>query len=162
MAKVLTIPGAKPSSDFPLPKSPRFIPGAGALQSSCVTGEMRLMLPLPPAALSPNSRTCWQAKARAVKKYREEAKIVAWMNVREAAAFGFPWQAATIEAVFYFGKKRQRDRDNLLASMKSAIDGLADGGVVSNDSAFTFLPVVLLIDKSSPRAELIIRRIDPC
>lgn len=53
-----------------------------------------------------------------------------WDSTRE------PIAEADIVCVFYFKDKRRRDRDNLLASLKAAFDGIADAGIVSDDSSF--------------------------
>ncbi len=92
-----------------------------------------MTLPLPPKVLSPNARCHWGVKSRAVKAYRWAARLIAmsqWDSTRD------PLGEADIVCVFHFKDKRRRDRDNLLASMKSAFDGIADAGVVSDDSSF--------------------------
>jgi Holliday junction resolvase RusA-like endonuclease len=38
-----------------------------------------------------------------------------------------------------------------LASCKAIFDGLADAGVVVNDAAFAYMPVLTDVDKSNPR-----------
>lgn len=86
-------------------------------------------LGLPPKACSPNARVHWAAKHRAVKKYREAARLTA-MGLRNREPLDNPVAHAT----FYFRVKRTRDADNLLASLKAAFDGLADAGLVRNDS----------------------------
>ena len=142
-----------------LGRAPRMIPELGPGQSSAVAGEIRLSLSLPPAALSPNSRACWQAKARAVKKYREEASTISWIATHDDCfSDSYPWSAASIEATFYFRTAARKDADNALASIKAAVDGLADGGIVENDRAFSFSPVKILKDKDNPRLELVIKR----
>jgi hypothetical protein len=40
------------------------------------------------------------------------------------------------------------------ATRKPSFDGLADGGLIVNDSAMTYLPVVVAIDRTNPRVEL--------
>lgn len=100
-----------------------------------------VFLPLPPKECSPNARSHWAAKARAVKKYRTVARIfssVAWG--------GYPPMAkADAQIVFYYHQRRVRDLDNLLASAKAGFDGIADAGVVVNDSVITYLPVSIEI-----------------
>ena len=49
--------------------------------------------------------------------------------------------SADVTPVFRFGDKRRRDKDNLLASLKAAFDGLTDAGVWTDDSEATYLPV---------------------
>lgn len=109
-------------------------------------------LPLPAKELSPNSRAHWARKARAVKSYRWAARVSGSAKRPER-----PWQLASVLFEFTFRDARRRDKDNLLSSMKSAIDGLADAGIVANDSQFTFLPVVIgPPKKNSPGVRIII------
>jgi Holliday junction resolvase RusA-like endonuclease len=64
------------------------------------------------------------------------------------------WESASVQATFYFRDKRRRDRDNLLASLKAYFDGLADSGLIANDSGLTHLPVKVELDKVNPRVVL--------
>jgi len=63
-----------------------------------------------------------------------------------------------VESVFFYKIKRRRDRDNCLAQLKAAFDGLADAGLVVDDSDFIHMPVRLEFDKANPRVELHITR----
>ncbi|MFN9114558.1 MAG: endodeoxyribonuclease RusA [Pseudomonadota bacterium] len=95
--------------------------------------RVRFTLPMPPKVLSPNARPHWAVKAKAAKAYRFSARM--------AATAAWPVYAPSLDeadvvCVFRFKDRRNRDRDNLLASMKAAFDGLADAGVVRNDSGF--------------------------
>lgn len=121
------------------------------MTGSLTTDEIVLVLPLPDRRLSPNARVCWQAKARAVKTYRSAAFFV-------AQQFPARWEQAECEATFYFKDKRRRDRDNLLASLKSAFDGIASAGVVNDDADIVYLPVRLEVDRDEPRVEIRLRR----
>jgi len=116
-----------------------------------------ISLPLPHKHLSPNSRCHWRAKAKAVKAYRAQAGLEV---MAETCGERWLWKEATVECRFYFKDIRRRDADNLLASMKSAFDGLADAGLVENDAAFTYLPVQQAKDKTNPRVEIAIERKD--
>lgn len=109
-----------------------------------------VVLPLPPRELSPNSRSHWRVKARHVKEYRHRARYETAFLLSKKP----PLDAVRIEARFFFRDKRRRDRDNLLASLKSAFDGIADAGLVRNDSDITHLPVVIDVDRNEPRVEL--------
>jgi len=109
---------------------------------------MTITLPLPPRELSPNWRGHWAQKAKAVKKYRQLAWAVAMSETR------CNWPTANAQATFYFRDRRRRDRDNLLASLKSAFDGLTDAGVIDDDSGLTHLPVIVEYDKANPRVEI--------
>lgn len=87
-------------------------------------------IPMTPSpALSPNCRVHWATKARAVAKLRETARIatLATIPATDRAAF------ASASAIGYRlrvswepGRRGIRDEDNLLASCKSALDGVAD------------------------------------
>jgi Holliday junction resolvase RusA-like endonuclease len=116
-----------------------------------VIAEVVVILGLPDRRLSPNARVCWQAKSRAVKAYRSEAFFI-------GQRFPTRWKAAEAEATFFFRDKRRRDRDNLLASLKAAFDGIAAAGVVEDDADLTHLPVRVEVDKANPRVEIKIRR----
>ena len=62
-------------------------------------------------------------------------------------------------ARFFFKTRRRRDRDNLLASLKAAFDGLADAGLVADDSGLIHMPVEQYIDRADPRVELVVERV---
>jgi len=114
-----------------------------------------ITLPLPPRELSPNARSHWAVKAAATRRYRQWAWAEA---VATAGGTGDRWPQATAKATFFFRQRRRRDRDNLLASLKAAFDGLADAGIISDDSGLTHLPVNIDIDRDNPRVEICIER----
>lgn len=94
-------------------------------------------LPLPYRALSPNARVHFMVKANAVKKYRRMAGLLAL-----AAAPSRPrLKEATAQATFRFARPNRRDKDNLLASLKAAFDGLVDGQLLADDAGLTHLPI---------------------
>lgn len=92
---------------------------------------MRLTLPWPPAELSPNARVHWAAKSRAAKSYRRACAMLA----RQAGVLSLPDGRLHVLIEFVPPDRRQRDRDNMLASIKSGLDGLAEALGV-NDSRF--------------------------
>jgi len=96
------------------------------------TEALSIWIGLPPRVLHPNARTHWAAKARAVKRYRLDCRLSAMASLPPDRT-GFPWPVARVKADFYFSTVRQRDEDNLLASLKAAFDGLQDAGIVAND-----------------------------
>jgi hypothetical protein len=138
--------------------------GAIAPSRDCI----RVVLPLPPKALHPNARVHWRVKYKATREYRRAAYFAAW------AALGRPqglnpigpmWESATVQIVFYAPDKRKRDADGILSSLKSALDGLAapthngiGAGIIANDSGFSFLPVIIELDRERPRVEMIVSR----
>jgi Holliday junction resolvase RusA-like endonuclease len=70
------------------------------------------------------------------------------------------WVEATARVVFYAKDARRRDRDNILASMKPAFDGLVDAGILADDEGLTHAPVRIEIDRKNPRVEITIEPID--
>lgn len=94
-------------------------------------------LPLPPIQCSPNHRSHWGAKARAVRDYREACGYLVVKQLGRRRAQG----PVTIDLDFYLAKSkmpdglcRPRDNDNAIASTKAAIDSLRDSGLITNDS----------------------------
>jgi Holliday junction resolvase RusA-like endonuclease len=116
--------------------------------------SMVIVLPLPPRELSPNARPHWAVKARAVRCYREAAYLSAL-----ASRPGRPLQAAKVTACFFFRDRRRRDRDNLLASLKPAFDGIADARVVTNDAGLIHMPVEQCVDRRDPRVEIVVEAV---
>ena len=106
-----------------------------------------LRLALPNRVLSPNVRTHWSVKARSVKQHRFAGRVKA----KQVMGRGFePWESADVKITFYHKEVRTRDKDNLLAQMKAYMDGIADAGVVANDSRFTYLPIDTEINTTHP------------
>ena len=115
---------------------------------------IEIVLPLPHKNLSPNARCHWRAKAAATKKARSDASWAALAGIADRNWNQPLWGTATVQATFYFRDKRRRDRDNMLSSCKAYFDGLADSGLIANDSGLTHLPVKVEIDKANPRVVL--------
>ena len=87
-------------------------------------------LPWPPRTLSPNTRKHWRAHAAAKKGYRTAC---AWHATCQGAK-KLPPGKLTVSLRFVPPDRRRRDLDNLIASMKSGLDGLADAlGVDDNN-----------------------------
>lgn len=78
----------------------------------------------PDKALSPNGRPKhWSIKAKAVKAARKAA----WLAVLAANGAEHPdWEEVALRWVFHPRTRNPVDRDNLVASQKSATDGIAD------------------------------------
>lgn len=82
-----------------------------------------LLLPWPSdKALSPNARVHWSVKARAKKAMRHSWALLAKSQGLKAA----DTESLELHLVFMQKDRRQRDLDNLLASCKAGLDGLAD------------------------------------
>lgn len=115
-----------------------------------------LTLPLPPRDCSPNARGHWSKKARAVKAYRERSEMEAR---RVPASLRQQWEDAEAWIVFYLPDRRRRDRDNLMASLKAAWDGLTDAGVLADDYGLIQNRPELRVDRANPRVEIEIREV---
>ncbi|HBF34960.1 TPA: endonuclease [Candidatus Sumerlaeota bacterium] len=122
--------------------------GAGGGGTSRKMNKISICLPLPPRELHPNARTHRMAKAKATKQYRSTAY---WLALSASANLKPRWKSATVKMTWYFANTRSRDKDNLLAWMKAGLDGIADAGIIANDSGFTHLPAEILFDKANPR-----------
>lgn len=81
-----------------------------------------LTLPWPPSSLSPNTRSHWRAHAKAKAQYRQACAYHARMQGAERIEA----KRLSVRLRFVPPDRRRRDLDNLIASMKSGLDGLAD------------------------------------
>lgn len=125
-----------------------------------------IILPLPHKHLSPNARPHWRAKAKATKAARWTANTETVKEILIHAIFSTDqssmrlprWKTATVLIRAYFKDARKRDKDNIQASCKAYFDGLADAGLIDNDSGLTHLPMVVAIDKKNPRLELVVTK----
>lgn len=93
-----------------------------------------VVFPWPPKELNPNARMHHMALHRAKKAYRNACWILAKKAGMSADTLGDA-KAASVHLAFYRPDKRGRDGDNLIASMKAGLDGLADALKV-NDNIF--------------------------
>lgn len=90
-----------------------------------------IVLPWPPKELNPNSRVHWAVLAKAKKAYRSLC-----FSLAKAGGLTKVKEKTNLDITFYKPDKRHRDLDNMLASMKSGLDGLADALEV-NDKHFS-------------------------
>ena len=81
-------------------------------------------LPWPPKELSPNARHHYQAAARARKAYRARCGAIARQVGVGVLVAGC--DRLEVHLAFFPPDRRPRDADNMLAAMKSGLDGLAD------------------------------------
>lgn len=123
--------------------------------------SITITLPLPHKHLSPNARVHWRAKAKATKAYREQSFLdtLSAISSQETVKHDAEWLYATSQATFYHAQTRRRDKDNLLSSLKAAMDGITDSRLIDDDVGITHLPVVCEIDRENPRVEITITKI---
>jgi hypothetical protein len=90
-------------------------------------------LPLPHQDEHPNARPHWRAKAKAKKKTRGDAHFMTTIRMDLSKSdLRFPLKKPTYKVEFYLPRKR--DEDGLIAWIKAQIDGIADAGLICNDS----------------------------
>lgn len=111
-------------------------------------------LPWPPAALSPNARKHWRALAPIKAKYRQDCRYAAL-----AARAGVVTGRHHLIAEFVPPNARHLDRDNLLARIKSGIDGMADALGI-NDREFDPVTVTLAGPSKAPCVRITLTPID--
>jgi crossover junction endodeoxyribonuclease RusA len=84
--------------------------------------------PWPNPVLSPNKRPHWAVKHKAAKKDRQQAAWITNKIAKETYALPFPAENdIPVTITFYPPDNRRRDRDNMIASLKATMDGVADG-----------------------------------
>ena len=96
---------------------------------------IQFRLPWPSARLSPNARLHWAQKAKAVKAARKEARLSVLHQVYAADRAKTAGQRLRVSLEFIPKTAARRDLDNLIASCKGALDGIADALAV-DDSRF--------------------------
>ncbi len=107
---------------------------------------MQIIIPyLPPRELSPNARCHWSVKHRASAQLKADAYFLALLQRMDAWS---PILHPVVNVTFIVAQKRTRDRDNAMASLKSAIDGLEAAGIFFNDSLVKWGSIEWEVDKS--------------
>ena len=98
---------------------------------------IELVLGWPPSELSPNKRLHWAKVANFKAKYREAC----WaLTLEQTQIYKTMVPDGNLHLVLEFvpPDRRSYDRDNLVARMKSGLDGVADALKI-NDKQFTTL-----------------------
>jgi crossover junction endodeoxyribonuclease RusA len=81
-----------------------------------------ILLPWPPPCLWSNARKDRRSISGVRKAYRED-------GAKAALAAGFrklPWASAHLRITFHAPSEGRRDLDNMLAAIKSGLDGVSD------------------------------------
>ena len=120
-----------------------------------MTLAVTVTLSLPPPELRSNwrSRSHWP-KTRATKKHRREAHVLTLLALGGQKPM---WKDATAAVSFFFADRGYRDKINLNMSLKAAIDGIVDAGLLLDDRWLTMLPPQVLYDKAQPRVVIEVR-----
>ena len=99
-----------------------------------------VVFPWPPKELSPNAAMHWAKKAKYKKMYRQACWALALEAKLECKKVG----KIPMTITFYPPDKRHRDADNMVAAIKSGLDGLADALQVNDKQ---FLPTFVFSDE---------------
>ena len=95
---------------------------------------IKIVLGWPPSDLSPNKRLHWTKLAAAKKQYRKDCETVSREQLKKFKLTNLP-EKLVLEMTFIPPDRRNYDRDNLVARMKSGIDGVSDALRI-NDKRF--------------------------
>ena len=110
---------------------------------------------LPPRECSPNYHGEIRARMSATKAWRE----VAYYCARQASPGVFPnYEKAAVRVTYQVPSQAYiKDDDNAIASVKPAIDGCVQAGIICDDSPehLRILPVVWDIDRARDKATIL-------
>ena len=96
---------------------------------------IEIVLGWPPSDLSPNKRLHWAKLATAKKEYRKNCLSASREQLKKYSKLKNLPERLVLEMTFIPPDRRSYDRDNLVARMKSGIDGLSDALRI-NDKRF--------------------------
>ncbi len=97
-------------------------PGSALSRASLGGAKLRIELPWPPSVLSPNARTHWAPKAKAVAAYRSEC---GW-RARAQGLYPMETDCLPMTITFCPPDARLHDKSNLIGRFKAGEDGLMD------------------------------------
>jgi len=116
---------------------------------------LAVTIPWPNRSLSPNARVHHMKLARAKKEARDASYLMAYAAIRNMAnAPALGTDRLDVVIVARPAVRRSRDEDNLLASLKASLDGIAMALCV-DDSRFHIQPLVVTEpDRDNPRIDI--------
>lgn len=114
--------------------------------------HLRVVLPWPSRGLSPNARCHWAVKRKLVLI----ARRIAYCETRRKTDGhrAVPDGRIGYRCSFYPPDKRARDEDNLIASMKSSLDGIAQALHVDDKFFHLLSPMVCEPDRPKGHVEV--------
>jgi crossover junction endodeoxyribonuclease RusA len=121
--------------------------------------EYRILLPIT-KPLSLNERLHWAAKAKRTREIRQAVALLA-----KTKPYRIPrLDRCTVQLEWRPRTAHRRDGDNTSPTVKAAVDGLRDAGVLDDDdtSRVTHLPVVILppVPREPARLWLVVRPLE--
>lgn len=119
--------------------------------SSIIT-EITVSLPVPPMALSKNTRVHWAKRHTVFQAH----KLMAMSRIREACDYYPPvWGGPVTVSVRWYAKRRQwPDTDNAIGRLAAFVDGAQDADLFVNDRQIIGYHVEFDVDKQNPRVEM--------
>ena len=93
---------------------------------------------LPPRALSPNVRSHFMVKNKAVQEFKNDCYLCALQAISEQCPDWQTPERARADVTFIVPDKRRRDLDNFLGSIKPLWDAFKAAGVIKDDSYRNF------------------------
>lgn len=122
--------------------------------------QLVIALPLPDAHLSPNGRASHFAKARHVRKARQDALEAAQVAIYLSgiSISQFPLKCVKSRERYFWRQARRRDVRNAEASLKAYYDGLVEAGVLVDDDIehLTHEASEFSVDREDPRVEIVL------
>lgn len=118
----------------------------------------RLVLEPPAPFINANSRLHWRREREQIKAWRELARELALDELNRGTAF----QKVHVYAWFRFADNRRRDVANLYGTVKCAIDGCVEAGLLAlgdHDEVFVGPDMRREYPNGSPRLTLEIREL---
>lgn len=112
--------------------------------------SVTITMPFPPKELHAHNTGHWRGKAKHVKAMRSLA-------MAETMATGArPMKLATVSYAIYYPANRNYDLMNTAHSMKPAVDGVVDAGLIPDDNwkILAVGSIVGELDRDNPRIEL--------
>ncbi|MDW8006446.1 MAG: hypothetical protein RMJ05_06975 [Thermomicrobium sp.] len=99
--------------------------------------EIVLVLPLPPATLSPNARVHVLDRAKAARLVREDTRRLARSALAEQGLDEPRWARALVRYRWRASRGPMPDPDNLIARCKPVLDGIVAAGALASDRDVT-------------------------
>ena len=87
--------------------------------------NLTVCLPWPSAKLNPNARVHWSRKAQVARRARQDAYSATRQSIAVTHTDVTLETPVSVSIVFCPPDRRRRDWDNLIASMKPSLDGIA-------------------------------------
>lgn len=123
--------------------------------------QIILTYPLPHKLLSPNKSPSPYKKQRIIRRRRRDVMYETIMHVRNAGlADNLKWKHVRADIMWYHKTWQRPDRDNVIAHLKSTIDGIADAQLIQDDKYLRPMPPEFQEDKLDPRVVITLTETD--